>query len=161
LPELASALWLNFNLLAERDTRDLPRVFVDYANFLDDWRREVKRISVALEIDLDTRDEGAIGEFLTPDLHRQRQSGSVTEPFGTDWISVVYDALCAAARDEPWDQAALDHVYETYRASERGFRTALENSQRLHKIHRFMPPAFLKLRNGIVAMAHRRSGTWA
>lgn len=161
LPELASALWLKFNLLAERDTRGVPRVFVDYANFLDDWRREMKRISAALQIDLDNRDEGAIDEFLTPDLHRQQHSGAVAEPFGTDWISVVDDVLCAAARDEPWDQTALDRVYAGYRASERGFRAAFENSERLHKIHRFMPPFFLKLRNGIVAMANKRSGTWA
>jgi hypothetical protein len=160
-PELTSALWLKFNLLAERDARGLPRVFVEYANFLDDWRREITRISAALAIDLDTRDECAIEEFLTPDLHRQRHCGPVTEPFGTDWISVVYEALCAAARDEPWDQSALDRVFEAYRASERGFRTALENSHRLHKLHRFIPPSYLKLRYEVLAMAHRRSGTWA
>jgi hypothetical protein len=159
--ELASALWLKFNLLAERDSRDLPRVFVDYANFLEDWRQEVKRISTALGIDLGTRDEGTIDEFLTSDLHRQQYTGTVTEPFGTDWISVVYDALCAATRDEPWDDAALDRVYEGYRATERGFRALFENSERLHKIHRLMPPSFLKLRNEIVALMNRRSGTWA
>ena len=32
----------------------VPRVFVEYANLLDDWRREVKRISAALAIDLNT-----------------------------------------------------------------------------------------------------------
>jgi hypothetical protein len=160
-PELTSALWLKFNLLAERDSRGLPRVFVEYANFLDDWRREIMRISAALAIDLNTRDEGAIEEFLTPDLHRQRHCGPVTEPFGTDWIYVVYQALCAAARDEPWDQSALDRVFEAYRASERGFRTAFENSHRLHKLHRFIRPSYLKLRYEVLAMAHRRSGTWA
>ena len=38
----------------------MPHVFVDYANLLDNWRREMKRISAALAIDLNTRDEGAI-----------------------------------------------------------------------------------------------------
>ena len=51
-PELTSAWWLKYTLLAERDTRGVPRVFVEYANLLEDWRREVKRISAALEIDL-------------------------------------------------------------------------------------------------------------
>jgi hypothetical protein len=51
---------------------------------------------------------------VTPDLHRQRHCGPVTEPFGTDWISTVYEALRAAARD----QSALDRVFEAYRASE-------------------------------------------
>ena len=132
-PELANALWLKKNLLAERRTRAVPRVFVEYANLLDDWRREVKRISAALEIDLDTPDEGAITEFLTPDLRRKRHCGPVTELFGTDWNSTVYEALSAAARDDPWDQSALDGVFEAYRASEHGFRTALEDYRGLRK----------------------------
>lgn len=160
-PELGSALWLKFNLLAERDTRELPRVFVEYANLLEDWRREVKRISLALGIDLDTRDEGAIEEFLTPDLHRQRRTGPVTETFGTDWISSTYEALSAAARDEPVDHAELDRVYAEYRASEQGFRTVFENSVRLNKLNRFIRPSILKFRYEAVALAHRRRGTWA
>ncbi len=131
-PELSSALWLKYSLLAERHTRALPRVFVEYANLLDDWRREVKRISAALGIDLNTRDEGAIEEFLTPDLRRQRYCGPVTEPFGTDWISAVYEALRAAARDEPWDRSALDRVFEAYRASEHSFRTVFEDYHDLY-----------------------------
>jgi hypothetical protein len=160
-PELTSALWLKFNLLAERDSRGLPRVFVEYANFLDDWRREITRISAALAIDLNTRDEGAIEEFLTPDLHRQRHCGPVIEPFGTDWISVVYEALCAAARDEPWDQSALDRVFEAYRASEHGFRTAFENFHRFRKLNRLSSLSILNLIQEVLAIAHRRRGPWA
>ncbi len=126
-PELSSALWLKYNLLAERHTRGLPRVFVEYANLLDDWRREIKRISAALAIDLNTREEGAIEEFLKPDLRRQQYRGPITEPFGMDWISVVYEVLRAAARDEPWDVPALDRIFESYRASEHGFRVALQD----------------------------------
>jgi len=160
-PELSSALWLKYVLLAERDTRGLPRVFVEYANLLDDWRREVKRISAALGIDLDTRDEVAIEEFLTPDLRRQQYCGPVTEPFGTDWMSVAYETLRAAARDEPWDGSALDRVFEAYRASERAFRTANENYQSVHKLNRLIPPSAWKLVNEVAAVAHRRRGTWA
>jgi hypothetical protein len=126
-PELSSALWLKYNLLAERHTRDLGRVFVEYANLLDNWRREVTRIAAALAIDLNTRDEGAITEFLKQDLRHQRHSGPVTELFGIDWISTVYEALRAAARDEPSDGCALDRVFEAYRLGERGFRTAFED----------------------------------
>jgi len=159
-PKLSSALWLKANLLAERDTRGLPRVFVDYANLLDDWRREVKRISAALGIDLHTRDEGAIDGFLKPDLRRQRYSGPVTEPFGTDWISAVYDALCAAARDEPCDESALDRVFEAYRASEHGFRTMFEEYGRLRN-NVFLRPSVMKLIQEGLALANRRKGTWA
>jgi hypothetical protein len=158
--ELSGALWLKYNLLAERHTRALPRVFVEYANVLDDWRREITRISAALGIDLNSRDEGAIEEFLTMDLRRHRHCGPVTDLFGTDWISSVYEALRAAARDELWDGSALDSVYEAYRASEHDFRTALENFRDLLK-SRLFRPSIGKLAAEVVAMAHRRSGTWA
>lgn len=162
-PELTSALWLKNNLLAERHTRGLPRVFVDYANFLDDWRREIKRISTALAIDLNTRDEGAIEEFLTPDLQRQRYYGPVTDRFGTDWISTVYEVLCAAARDDPWDRSALDHVFEGYRASEHDFRTAFDNCRDYSNsmLFRLLRPSILKPILELIAIAHRRRGTWA
>src|SRR5208283_3952381 len=120
-------------------------VFVEYTNLLEDWRREIKRISAALSIDLNTRDEGAIEEFLRPDLHRQRHCGPVTDPFGSGWICAVYEALRAAARDEPFDQSALDSVFEAYRASERGFRTAFEGFHRLHKFNWLIRPSIPNL----------------
>lgn len=159
-PELASALWLKTNLLAEKHTRGLPRVFVEYPNLLDDWRREVKRISAALPIDLTNRDESAIDEFLTNDLHRQRHCSSVTETFGTDWISTVYEALSAAARDEPLDETALDGVFNAYKASAHGFSTAFEDYRGLRKRVGLMPTG-LKLINEALAIAHLRRGPWA
>jgi hypothetical protein len=152
LPELSSALWLKYTLLAERHTRGLPRVFVGYANLLDDWRREITRISAALAIDLNTRDQGAVEEFLTQDLRHQRHCGPVTEFFGTDWISTVYEALHAAARDEPWDRSALDRVFEAYRTSEHGFWTAFKD----FRVLRLFGPSTTKLIRAVVATAHRR-----
>ena len=160
-PELTSAWWLKYTLLAERDSRGVPRVFVEYANLLEDWRREVKRISTALAIDLNAPDEGAIDEFLTPDLQHHRHDGPIAEPFGGDWISAVYEALHAAARDQPWDESALDRVFEAYRASERGFRTALQDCDRYRRINRLVLPSMLKLSLEVRAIAHRRKGTWA
>ncbi|WP_373121604.1 sulfotransferase family protein [Mycobacterium marinum] len=152
-PELSSALWLKYNLLAERDTRGMPRVFVQYANLLEDWRREVKRISVTLGIDLSTRDEGAIDGFLTPDLRHQRHSGPVTDRFGTDWVSSLYEALCAAARDEVLDGPLLDRIFEAYRASEHDFRTAFEDFRHNHNGVLFRP-SITKLINEVVATTH-------
>jgi hypothetical protein len=160
-PELATALWLKYTLLAERHTRALPRVFVEYTNLLEDWRREIKRISAALLIDLNTPDEGVIEEFLRPDLHRQRHSGPVTDPFGSGWISAVYEALRAAARDQPLDQSVLDSVFEAYRASERGFRTAFEDFHYLHKFNWLFRPSIVNLIYEVLAIAHRRRGPWA
>jgi len=160
-PELTSAWWLKYTLLAERDSRGVPRVFVEYANLLEDWRREVKRIFAALDIDLSSQDANAIEEFLTPDLRHHRHGGTVPEPFGTDWMSIVYETLGAAARDEPWDGSALDRVFEAYQASEFGFRTALEDSNRYLMLNRLMLPSLVKLALEGLAMVHRRRGTWA
>lgn len=162
-PALASALWLKCNILAERNTRGGPRVFVDYANLLDDWRREMKRISTELGVQLDSPDDDAIEEFLTPGLHRQRHCGPVTDLFGSDWISLVYDALRGGAQDDPLDMSTLDHVFESYRAGERDFRMAFEDSHGLSNsmLFRLLRPAIAKPVMEVMAMAHRRSGTWA
>ncbi|MDT5214741.1 MAG: hypothetical protein QOK18_2980 [Mycobacterium sp.] len=161
-PELSGALWLKYNLLAERATRHLPRVFVEYANFLDDWRREVKRISNVLPIDLDAGDGVAVEEFLEPNLRRQRERGRVTEPFGTDWLSVAYEDLSTAARDDPWDQSELDRILAQYEMSERGFRMVHDDfhyafdNLRFRFSRKFMRPLY----EGF-AIAHGRKGTWA
>jgi hypothetical protein len=159
-PELTCAWWLKYSLLAERDTRDVPRVFIEYSNLLEDWRREVKRISSALAIDLDIEDVGAADAFLTPDLRHHENRGPVIEPFGTDWISTVYDTLAAAARDEPWDEAALDRVYQAYGASERGFRQAFNDVRRYRNMDRLLPQFVAKMGLEALALAHGRKGTW-
>ncbi|WP_431230962.1 sulfotransferase family protein [Mycolicibacterium psychrotolerans] len=160
-PELTCAWWLKYSLLAERDTRGVPRVFIEYSNLLEDWRREVKRISAALSIDLDVKDEASVDAFLTPSLRHHQNRGPVTEPFGADWIATVYDALAAAARDEPCDEAALDRVYLAYGASERGFARAFEDGRRYRNLNRLLPPFVVKLGLETLALAHRRRGTWA
>lgn len=162
-PELSSALWLKYNLLAERHTRDVPRAFVEYTSMLDDWRRELKRISAALPIDLETRDEDGIDAFLTPDLRRQRNCGPVIERFGTDWISTSYDALCAAARDDSPDMATLDRVFEEYQASEHDYRTLFDDFHTRSKSmqSRIFRPSVVKPMIELMAMVHRRRGTWA
>ncbi|OBB16426.1 hypothetical protein A5662_06170 [Mycobacteriaceae bacterium 1482268.1] len=161
-PELSSAVWLKACLLAERHSRGCPRVVVDYTSLLDDWRREVARISKALAIDLDTRDEGAIDEFLSSDLRRQRHCGPVTDRFGTDWMSTVYETLSAAARDEPLDMSAMDRVFEAYRDCERDFRVTFDNFHSLLDIGGnllYTNNVLLRLKRlavGVAAMAQRR-----
>jgi hypothetical protein len=135
-PELASALWLKYNLLAERHSRGLPRVFIEYSSLLQDWRAEVSRIEAALSIDLSVRDEAAIDDFLSPDLQRQRRGARLEEVFGERWTSRVYTALSAAARDEPLDTNALNAIFDSYRACEHAFRVSLEEFQT-----RFVPAA--------------------
>ena len=150
--ELATALWLKYNLLAERHSRGLPRVFIEYSNFLRSWRAEVSRIEAALAIDLSARDEAAIDDFLSPDLQRQRHGARSAEVFGERWVSRVYAALSAAARDEPLDTNALDATFESYRVCEHAFRVCLDEFQT-----RFVPttakPIMTRLLNRLRAAA--------
>ncbi|WP_244269120.1 sulfotransferase family protein [Mycobacterium parascrofulaceum] len=162
-PALASAIWLKYNLLAERQTRGVLRVFVEYANLLDDWRREVKRISVTLPDELSPEEEQAVEDFLRPDLRRQRHAGPVADLFGANWMSAVYETFRAAAQDEPVDGATLDGVFESYRACERDFRQAFQDFHGLSNsmLFRAFPPVVAGPVMEVLAMAHRRRGTWA
>lgn len=160
-PELTSALWLKYNLLAERATRGAPRVFVEYSNLLEDWRREVKRVSTTLALDLNTCDEGEVDHFLTEDLWHHRNRGPIREPFGTDWIGTLYEAVHAAARDERWDASELDRVFNAYEVGVQGFWAAFEDYQRYRRFNRLMSPFIVKLSLGVLALVHRHRGTWA
>jgi hypothetical protein len=133
--ELSSALWLKYNLLAERRSRGLPRVFVEYSNVLNDWRKEITRISEQLSIDFGQADEAAIDRFLDRALHRQRSAGPVRDAFGLSWVSETYEALVAACRDETLDTAKLDEIFAQFAACEHAFRTALDQFRA-----RFRPP---------------------
>lgn len=164
-PELTAAWWLKFTLLAERETRGMTRVVVDYDNLLTDWRHEVRRISVSLGVDLAAGDEEAVDGFLSAELRHHHEPGPVTDPFGTDWLATVYDVLAMAARDdvrdEAWERAELDRVYESYQAAERGFRTVLAGYARYRRLNRLLAPTVVRSALGIMAIAHRRRGTWA
>lgn len=123
--ELSSVLWLKYGLLAERSSRGLPRVFVEYPNLLQDWRREVGRISTGLGINLSAADEAAIDQFVDGSLHRHKESGAPSDPFGQSWTADVYAALSAAARDLPLNLQALDAIFSAFAACERTFRVSL------------------------------------
>lgn len=123
--ELSNAFWLKRNLLAERHSRDLPRVVVEYSNFMNDWRHELARIATSLSIALEP-DETAVDGFLSRDLHRQTCCGPIDETFGYQWMTRAYAILSGAAKDVPIDLATLDEIYAAYRLTERSFRIALD-----------------------------------
>ena len=126
-PELCSVLWLKYNLLAERKSRGFPRVFVEYANVLADWRRETRRIADRLAIELRIDDEAAVDAYVDRDLRRQRRRGEASNHFGEEWTARVYAALSTAARDAPVDTEAMDAVFAAFSASERTFRLSLDD----------------------------------
>jgi hypothetical protein len=159
MPEVSSALWLKVNLLAETTTRSVSRVFVEHANLVEDWRREVERISVALGIELEARDERAIEQLLKPKFYQQRPDSLVSDMVAAERLSVVYEAMAAAARDHPLDQSALDQAFAAYRATERGFRPVFEGFQRLDKMNQHFRPSVMKMIDKARATAIRRRQT--
>jgi hypothetical protein len=128
-PELWSALWLKYNLLAERYSRHLPRVFVEYSNLLGDWRLQVARISRSLAVELASAEGTSIDAFLNPNVRRQQRPERIDEPFAYPWLSDTYALLSEAAHDRPLDVAKLDEIMRAYRACERAFRFSLDDSR--------------------------------
>ncbi|WP_254848296.1 sulfotransferase family protein [Mycobacterium sp. SP-6446] len=157
-PDLAAALWLKNSLLAERYTRGLPRVFVEFSYLLEDWRREVKRMSAALDVEL-APDEAAINEFLAADeCHQQADGSACPEPFGTGWLTTTYHHLHRAASGDTWSQSELDRVFADYGADEELLGGVVDNYRRVVRAQRFIPRKFIL---EIAALVHRRKGTWA
>lgn len=159
-PELLAADWLKYTLLAERQTRGLRRVVVDYANLLDDWKREVDRISAALNVFL-TPDVDAIEDYLGDGNRHHRHSEDFPEPFGTNWMATTYGLLADAACGFPFHTDELDRVFHSYQSSERAFRTASECFARIEKSNRLATPFLTRLALEGMAFTHGRRGTWA
>jgi hypothetical protein len=124
--ELSSVLWLKYNLVAERCSRLLPRVFVEYSNLLSNWRAEIARINECLSIDLYAPDIAAVDEFLDKGLYRQKNKRVPTDVFGQPWTSSVYFALSAAAHGEALDTQLLDEIFVAFSSCEKAFRVATE-----------------------------------
>lgn len=133
--ELSNVLWLKYNLLAERQSRQFPRVFVEYSELLDDWRRQIARISKALSVGLSSSDDPAIDAFLSHSLHREKYSGLPAELFGQRWTGEVYAAFSAASNDAPVNFHAMDQIFRDFSACEQTFRIALDEFR-----SRFAPP---------------------
>jgi len=116
LPAHAFALWLKYNLIAERDTRGAPRIFVSYERLFGDWEGVVARCAGALELDLRVEgDQRPLGGFLSRSL---RCDGGATES-GTPlpaYVSHVYDLLREAEAGAV-DTAAFDAIRRDYVAS--------------------------------------------
>jgi hypothetical protein len=72
----------------------------------------------------------------------------------------VYEAVSAAARDETWDAAVLDQVFEDFQACERDFRRAFEDFNRNFKSV-LLKPFITRVASKADALIHRRKGTWA
>jgi hypothetical protein len=133
--ELATMLWLKYTLLAERQSRAVPRVFVSYRTLLDDWRGQFARISKGLSLPTGNVDSRAINSFLRPDLYRERYDDREAWDTGPLPLAKTFAIMLAAAADVPLDMGSLDHIFSQFSAYESTVRRAWIDFQQ-----RFGPP---------------------
>lgn len=103
-------LWLSHLVLAERHSRGLPRLLVDYADFVDDPRQGARRLHrfLGLPDEPAARRLDSIAAAIQP-RHRHHQSGDGAESL-PEPAAAAYRAARDAARGEPLDTEAMDQA---------------------------------------------------
>lgn len=116
--EHSFALWLKYNLIGERDTRGLRRIFVSYEEVMHDWEPVVARCAaeVGIEVGIDDAIRSAVGDFLSPALHHHRASAideTAVDPLMVAWVARVY-AVLRRASEHRIRMSALDQILCDY-----------------------------------------------
>ncbi|MBM3653482.1 MAG: hypothetical protein FJX06_11700 [Alphaproteobacteria bacterium] len=111
-------LWLRHVLDAERDTRGLRRSFVAMDAFLDDWRKNVRRIAREIGIAWprdSARAAREIDNFLSRDM-KHHNVVSLEPSVGHVWLERAYGALSSLSRrpNSQAAQAVLDDVSDAF-----------------------------------------------
>jgi hypothetical protein len=114
-------LWLRHVLDAERTTRELRRCFVSFADFLEDWRTAVARMSAALQVDWPVSPIAAgadVDAFLSGKLrhHQSALDDPRLRSAGLDGVPETYDILMGLCTERPAPDAAerLDAIYRAF-----------------------------------------------
>lgn len=115
------ALWLKYNLVAERDLRGRPRAFVSYAQLMRDWESTIARCGAELDLRLtvEERTRTEVGRYLAPELNHHRPGApepAVDDPRLTDWAGRVHRALEDTAAGFS-RSAVLDSILAAYSAA--------------------------------------------
>ena len=114
-------LWLRHVLDAERATRDLPRSFVSFADFLEDWRAAVARVSGALQVDWPVSPVAAgadVDAFLSGKLHHHQSAADDPRlrSAGLAGVAETCEILMSLCSGQPAQDATerLDAVYRAF-----------------------------------------------
>lgn len=91
-------LFLDYNLQAERNSRDFPRAIVTYSDLLADWKAVLRKVDgeLGLGLPLDAAEwEKRGADFISPELDRSRLEIVEFERCGTvgDMAKALYEAL--------------------------------------------------------------------
>ena len=97
----ALALWANYNLVAERDSRRFTRVFASYEELLTNWEKLVSRCAKQLDLPLvvTPRASSAVANFLAPGLrhHTLGAPDAIEYPIADERARRIYSLLEDAA----------------------------------------------------------------
>lgn len=116
--------WVNTMLLTERGTRDRGRLFVQFADILDDWTQQVGRISSELDLPMlvnaRARDQASVDAFVDRSLYRSRATWEdIHAPRELrELAEQIWDDLCQLGEDSDSADAIerLDKAREQYLA---------------------------------------------
>ena len=104
----AQFLWLKHTLLAEKESRGIPRAFVSYDRLLAEPIATLRGIEARLGMEFPISIEAAsprILEYLSPSRrhHRRDDSALESEPGVSPWVSMAYGAFLRACEgcEEP------------------------------------------------------------
>ncbi len=91
-------IWARHFLDAEKYSRDLPRTFVFWQEFVAGWEHEVVRMATQLELTwprLTDQVRVEVEKFLSPDLrhHRAKEGDSAGSDSGNDYVDRTYAAM--------------------------------------------------------------------
>lgn len=124
-PALSKALWLKYHLLCERDCRHRNRVFVEFPNFLLEWRERLPWIFSQLQarVRLTSASAAAIEEFV--DNARSSEPPPKTEQDLTDrWVDTIYQWMRNAANGENPNHSVIDRCYLDVTSTENMYRNS-------------------------------------
>ncbi len=126
--------WLRHVLDAEAYARGAPRIFIDYADLLADWRKSVARLERGLKIKFPVRPAQAAAEidaFLETDLNRSRTAAGPgdTPADLPDWVASAHGVLqvWTARAERKKDHATLDRVRAQLNGAEAMFLPVIRN----------------------------------
>lgn len=140
-------LWLTYFLAAERHTRDEIRIFVSYADLLEDWRGVISQIGNRLGLSFSRRSHLAgaeIDDFLDLKLrhHTAAASEVAVREDVSGWVKDAFRWALQAAAGKPVDSIQLDDIHLAFHqastafgpllaAAEYGSQKRLEEESRL------------------------------
>ncbi len=134
-PTKSALLWLAHVIAVERDSRDLPRVFVTYDELLRDWRQTIRRAERTLGLRLPRWNDDAAMEIDTLLSERKRHftSDAATLRSHTEfpaWIGDAYDWVLAAAAEQNPDPSRLDEIASAFHEAGDVFASTLAFERR-------------------------------